>query len=111
MWTASLAPTDIESVIKMAVVIIGGLASLITAIGAAVAALRTALGRNKRPGKVSDIDEKVSSEVIQGLPISVEQMEFEDVVKTRKRLERAIALLAKHNIEYEEYLDGKELKP
>lgn len=111
MWIASLKPEDIDGAVKIIVAFIGGLVSIIVAVGAAVAAIRTVIRGEKKRAPVSDIERQVKDEVVQGLPISIEQMELEDTIRTRKRLERAIALLAKHGIDYEDYLDGKELKP
>lgn len=107
MWFASLKPEDVDGAVKLAVAIIGGTASVVVAIGAAIAAIRAVIKGEKKPAP-SAIEQQVRDEVVQGIPISIEQMELEDTIRTRKRLERAIALLAKHGIEYEDYIDGKE---
>lgn len=109
MWIASLKPEDVDGVVKIIVAFIGGLVSITVAVGAAIAALKTVIKGDKKKSPVSAIEQQVKDEVVQGLPISIEQMELEDTIRTRKRLERAIALLAKHGIEYEDYIDGKEL--
>lgn len=110
MWLSSLRPEDVDGAVKIIVAFIGGLVSIVVAVGAGIAAIKTVIKGDKKKPPVSEIEQQVKNEVVQGLPISIEQMELEDTIRTRKRLERAIALLAKHDIDYEDYLDGKELK-
>lgn len=104
MWITSLQPEDVESTTKLVVAFIGAVISIVTVVGGGIATLKSVWrGTKKKPSEPED----PAADVVQGMPISVEQMEFEDAVRTRKRLERAIALLAKHDIDYEDYIEGK----
>lgn len=108
MWFASLKPEDVDGVVKLIVAFVGAIVSIVIAVGGGIASIR-AVWNGRRKKTRSALESRVANEVVQGMPITVDQMEFEDTVRTRKRLERAIALLSKNNIEYEDYLDGKGL--